>query len=167
MWFTAKEAVTVTGFTAAQSVGTNPCSAAQRIRARKREECERHMKIKRRYCSAALPLFVITTLLNGCSSITSNSGTQQALVCPRCKTVETVAWLPAGPSFSRPGVSAYGVNGLYPSPAFKKHECPGCKGVIATFARQGRWEHRCSICERGTFSCSIVHPTGSPESDQR
>ena len=111
--------------------------------------------------SGLFSIFAIALLLQSCASTTVSSGPEQALVCPRCKTVETVAWLPAGPSFSRAGVSAYGVNGLYPSPSFKKHECPGCRGAMTTFARQGKWEHRCSICQQGTFSCPIIHPTES------
>lgn len=70
------------------------------------------------FCRAMLSAMAMTTLLAGCSSIDSTRGAQQALVCPRCKTVETVAWLPAGPSFTRPGVSASGGGGLYPSPPF-------------------------------------------------
>ena len=111
---------------------------------------------------AVLSLLAVTALLQGCSSVASTGGTQQALVCPQCKMVETVAWLPAGPSFSRAGVSAYGVNGLYPSATLTKHSCPGCQGALTTFTREGKWEHKCSICQQRAFSCPIIHPNESP-----
>jgi hypothetical protein len=117
---------------------------------------------------AVLSLVAITASLQGCSSVASSSDAQQALVCPQCKMVKTVAWLPAGPSFSRAGVSAYGVNGLYPSATMTKHSCPGCQGTLTTFAREGKWEHKCSICQQHAFSCPIMHPDeaapGNPRS---
>ena len=119
------------------------------------------------FCGAMFAVVAVIVLLQGCVSTGSTRGTQQALVCPRCKMVETVAWLLAGPSFSRAGVSANGVNGLYPSPPLKKHECASCEGTMMTFARHGKWEHRCSICREGAFSCPMIHPTGSPRSDER
>jgi len=109
----------------------------------------------------------VAALLQGCSSIASNGGTEQALVCPQCKMVKTVAWLPAGPSFSRAGVSAYGVNGLYPSGTVSKHSCPGCQGTLTTFTREGKWEHKCSICRQRAFSCPVIHPGESTPSNPR
>ena len=111
-------------------------------------------------CGLAITLLAVAALLQGCSSIASTSGTQQALVCPQCKMVETVAWPPPGPSppFSRAGVSAYSVNPLYPRATITKHICSGCQGALTTFAREGKWEHICSICQQRAFNCPIIHP---------
>lgn len=117
--------------------------------------------------SAVLLAPALAILLSACESVALNGDIERAVVCPKCKTVETVAWLSAGPSFTRPGISAYGVNGLYPSPSVRKHECPRCQGAFTTLARHGKWEHRCSICREGAFSCPIIHPTESPRIDER
>jgi hypothetical protein len=73
--------------------------------------------------------------------------------------VETVAYLPAGPSFSRPGVGAYGAaDPGYPS-TVRQHACLGCRGTLTSLLREGKWKHKCSICQQLAFSCPVIHPT--------
>jgi hypothetical protein len=115
------------------------------------------MKIKVLLMAGSLLLTM--SLFQGCATNDSSNGAKTAVVCPQCKMVETVAYLPAGPSFSRAGVSAYGVAGLgYPTTAHK-HTCPGCQGTPTSFVRKGKWQHKCSICEQHAFSCPVIHPT--------
>jgi hypothetical protein len=98
--------------------------------------------------------------VEGCATGKSSGEPKTALVCPQCKMVETVTWLPAGPSFSRAGVGAYGVADLgYPAGNRKQHACPGCQGMLTSFAREGKWQHKCSICKQRAFSCPVVHPS--------
>lgn len=148
--------------TPAQNVATNQCIAALQSAVKRRKACERPLKTNRKRLDTShgvrVLVLVASVLLEGCASITSSGRSQQVLVCPQCKMVKTVAWLPAGPSFSRAGVSAYGVNGLYPSPTITKHSCPGCQGTLTTFTREGKWEHKCSICAQRPFTCPMVHP---------
>jgi hypothetical protein len=110
----------------------------------------------------------------GCATSASSGESKTALVCPQCRMVETVAYLPVGPSFSRAGVGAYGVadpgypnTGVgaygvadvgYPN-TVHKHTCPGCQGTLTSFVREGKWQHKCSICEQHAFTCSVIHPT--------
>jgi hypothetical protein len=82
---------------------------------------------------------------------------QEALVCPQCRMVEvrTAFAQPAGryPSFlhGRRGVAAY------PGTTYE-HRCEGCQGVLMTFLREGKFEHKCSICKETPFTCPVIHP---------
>jgi phage FluMu protein Com len=115
------------------------------------------MNIKTLVTAASLLLAV--SLFQGCATSASFGEAKTAVVCPQCKMVETVTYLPAGPSFSRAGVSAYGVADLgYPT-SVHKHTCPGCQGMLTSFAREGKWQHKCSICKQHAFSCPVLHPT--------
>ena len=101
----------------------------------------------------------LALLFQGCATSPSSGEAKTAVVCPQCKMVETVTYLPAGPSFSRAGVSAYGVADLgYPT-TVHKHTCPSCQGTLTSFVREGMWQHKCSICKQRSFSCPVVHPT--------
>jgi hypothetical protein len=103
-------------------------------------------------------LLLALVLVAGCASSPSG-GLKTALVCPQCKMVESVTWLPAGPSFSRAGVGAYGVADLgYPAGTRRRHVCPGCKGSLTSFVQGGKWKHECSICKQNAFSCPVIHP---------
>jgi hypothetical protein len=95
----------------------------------------------------------------GCATSASSGEAKTAVVCPQCKMVETVAYLPAGPSFSRAGVGAYGVAGAGFPTTTGEHTCPGCQGMLTSFVREGKWQHKCSICKQRAFSCPVIHPT--------
>ena len=93
---------------------------------------------------------VVALTLGSCAT-----NSQNALVCPECKTVavpidepyyvgDRASW------FGRSSAKVY------------KHECPNCRGAIKTFARNGRWMHKCSACDRSSFTCPVIHP-GPPE----
>ena len=63
----------------------------------------------------AASLLLAMSLFEGCTTSASFGEAKTAVVCPQCKMVETVIYLPAGPSFSWAGVGAYGVADLgYP-----------------------------------------------------
>lgn len=65
---------------------------------------------------------------------------QQALVCPQCKTVYISDDGSESPSaFGRgPGV----------------HHCPGCQGSMRTWLKEGKFEHKCSICQEQGYVCA-------------
>lgn len=100
--------------------------------------------------------------LTGCAS-TNQTGSKgkQALVCPQCKMVQTEVYLPAGPSFSRAGVSAYGLAGERYPRTVSEHQCPGCQGAITTLFKEGKLKHKCSVCKESPFTCPVFHPTNS------
>ena len=100
--------------------------------------------------------------LSGCAGTNETGGKgKQALVCPQCKTVQTQAYLPAGPSFSRAGVSAYGLAGERYPITVSRHQCPGCQGAIQTLFNEGKWKHTCSVCKESPFTCAVIHPTNN------
>lgn len=42
----------------------------------------------------------------------------------------------------------------------RQNKCPGCQGILSRFAREGKWQHRCSICEQRAFQCPVLHRNG-------
>jgi hypothetical protein len=83
---------------------------------------------------------------------------QEALVCPQCRMVEvkTVSTRPGGryPGFPH---SRWGSGGIYTRTAYE-HRCEGCQGVLMTFFREGKFQHKCSICKETPFTCPVIHP---------
>jgi hypothetical protein len=77
---------------------------------------------------------------------------EEALVCPQCKVVEvrSAAWQ-GGYSSRRWG------GGGGPSKTYE-HRCEGCQGAIITFFREGKFQHKCSICKETPFTCPVIHP---------
>ena len=99
---------------------------------------------------------------SGCASTNETGGKgKQALVCPQCKMVQTEIYLPAGPSFSRAGVSAYGLPGERYPRTVSQHQCPGCQGAIQTLFHDGKWKHKCSVCKESPFTCPVIHPSNN------
>lgn len=120
------------------------------------------MKARTRITAIILLLLGCATFLalTGCASTHETGGKgKQALVCPQCKMVETVTYLPAGPSFSRSGVGAFGVPGAGFPTTTHEHTCPGCQGAIVTLFKEGKWKHKCSVCKESPFTCPVIHPT--------
>ncbi|MEO5718072.1 MAG: hypothetical protein ABIR29_05815 [Chthoniobacterales bacterium] len=89
-----------------------------------------------------LPL-AVGLLLHGCATPTASSKSNQALVCPQCKMVET---------------DYYEEESGLQSTALA-HQCPGCQGVLMSLLHKGKWEHKCSICAERAFVCPVVHPS--------
>jgi phage FluMu protein Com len=77
---------------------------------------------------------------------------QEALVCPQCKVVEvrSAAW--QGGFSSRRGGGGGGPRKIY------EHRCEGCQGVLMTFFREGKFQHKCSFCKETPFTCPVIHP---------
>ncbi|CAN5751022.1 hypothetical protein BH09VER1_BH09VER1_12110 [soil metagenome] len=106
---------------------------------------------KSRITSLAL---AITTLIafSGCATNGAVGKNKQALVCPQCKMVaETVErhYTDADES------GRYGQ--LYTETVYKD-SCPGCQGAIKTFFKEGKLQHKCSVCKDAPFTCPIFHP---------
>ena len=75
---------------------------------------------------------------------------QEALVCPQCRMVKvkTVSYHPGGGRYS---------GGSYPVTTYE-HRCEGCQGALITFFREGKLQHKCSICKETPFTCPVIHP---------
>lgn len=93
---------------------------------------------------AALALAFVAT---GCAT---NKATQQALVCPDCKmvevTVENTSW---GDDYPTTTTSTQ-----------MEHRCPNCQGAMKTLFKEGKFQHKCSTCAQGAFTCPTSHGWG-------
>jgi len=88
-----------------------------------------------------IAIVTLSAFLGSCAT-SHNSG--QATACPDCTTVL---------------VENQYVDDLTVEPEFyKRHSCPGCQGALATFFKEAKLQHRCSICSTKGFSCPINHP---------
>ena len=128
---------------------------------------------------AMLALGALIALLVGCAetgaAASNRSATKirEATTCPQCKMVAVTAPQPMGPSFvyGRPfagfasGYSWGGLgNGFGWSPTGFWHtayedKCPGCRGTLKTFFTEGKWNHKCTVCEQKPFTCPLEHRT--------
>jgi hypothetical protein len=84
----------------------------------------------------------------------SEAKKQEALVCPQCRMVE-VRSAQGGPPWSYSSRRWGGGGG--PSKTYE-HRCEGCQGVMTTFFREGKFQHKCSICKETPFTCPVIHP---------
>jgi hypothetical protein len=39
-----------------------------------------------------------------------------------------------------------------------EHRCEGCQGTLITFFREGKFQHKCSICKETPFTCPVIYP---------
>ena len=69
---------------------------------------------------------------------------QEALVCPECRMVAVTNPYRWGRS-SRHQVYV--------------DQCPSCQGAILTLLKEGKLQHKCSICKEKPFKCPLFHPT--------
>ena len=122
----------------------------------------------------AAAVIALSGLLQSCAtpqqSVTTIGGKArktESIVCPQCKMVAVASfppwqahpWAFSSPSAGwYPGWSSFGWGGLaYPQKAYED-KCPGCQGVLTTFAREGKLKHKCSICAQRPFKCPVFHP---------
>lgn len=84
---------------------------------------------------------ILATLLASCAT---SSNSSNATVCPDCETVLLDS-------------KVYD-DGTYEPLVHKSHSCPGCQGALTTLFKEGKLQHRCSICSKQGFSCPISHP---------
>jgi hypothetical protein len=87
---------------------------------------------------------VLADAVGGCATHNPN---RQALICPDCK----VMVVPIDPSILEADPSGS------MSSTTTKHTCPGCQGFVKTFFKEGKLEHKCSVCAQGPFTCPISH----------
>jgi hypothetical protein len=92
--------------------------------------------------SIAAIAVVSLALLAGCST---HRPMQHAIVCPDCRTVMEEVSDPS---------SDYS----YATTQISRHECPGCQGALATFFKEGKLQHKCSVCAQDGYSCPLIHP---------
>lgn len=90
-------------------------------------------------------LSILSTVL--LSSCVLHPSPDQATVCPACETVliEDIDVTDGTPVVTH----------------HREHDCPGCQGcqgALVTFFKEGKLQHRCSICGDGGFRCPINHP---------
>lgn len=124
---------------------------------------------------AGLLALAVSGLLQSCATSTPPPTTAggkvrktESIVCPQCKMVAVATygvpfqahpWVFSSPSAGwYPGWSSFGWGGLsYPQKAYED-KCPGCQGVLMTFAREGKLKHKCSVCAQKPFKCPVFHP---------
>jgi hypothetical protein len=119
-----------------------------------------------RSVAVLVALILPTTLsLSGCA--TSNDSTagkrREATICPQCKMVAVTPLQPVGRGLRYgPGFSGFGpeyrwgglgtgfswTTGPFGYATAYEDTCPGCKGALKTFFTEGKWKHKCSICQQ-------------------
>lgn len=88
---------------------------------------------------------VVLALAVGVTGCATNQPKKQALVCPDCKMVQvTVEDRPY--SDDRTTTSTQ-----------MEHSCPNCQGVLKTFFKEGKLQHKCSVCTQNAFTCPVSH----------
>ena len=90
-----------------------------------------------------LGIATAATLLVSCSTLGTNSQNAGLIACPDCRVVVEVD----------DSIEDYSNT---PTP-ITRHDCPGCQGRIATLFKEGKFEHRCSICKDSPYSCDVTH----------
>lgn len=128
---------------------------------------------------AVVALIATAIQLVACAETETLGGTvaggkvRQATTCPQCKMVAVTVPQPIGPSFvyGRPFTgfgSQYAWGGLGNGfnwgvatleTTVYEDRCPGCKGTLKTFFTDGRWKHKCTVCEQKPFTCPVAHRT--------
>jgi hypothetical protein len=82
---------------------------------------------------------------------------QEALVCPQCRMVEVRSAF-VRPHGRYPGFPHRSASGAIYHGTTYEHRCEGCQGAIITFFREGKFQHKCSICAETPFTCPVIHP---------
>ena len=112
----------------------------------------------------AIPALAFGSLFSGCATTLlpapaqANTPRQEALVCPECKMVAVTTYQPLSSGFGGPGWRSYGWGGPANPLHVYQHQCPGCQGAIVTLFKEGKLQHKCSICKEKPFNCPVVHP---------
>lgn len=102
------------------------------------------MKRIMKWILSAIAGGAVLILVPGCAT---SQPTKQAMVCPQCKMV----------SIERPPM-LHSPDDYQPiREQVEVHECPGCQGALTTFFKEGRLQHKCSVCEESPFSCPVAH----------
>jgi|SRR5581483_2496151 len=129
--------------------------------------------------AAAIVALTFGALLQSCATENASTAASrdagnkpgEALVCPQCKMVAVPFYRPIPPYVYYPGFpggfpgwSTYAWGGLSLPPTTYEDRCPGCQGAITTFVREGKLQHRCSICREKPFKCPVPHPISQTSS---
>jgi len=102
------------------------------------------MKRIKKWILGATISVALLALIGGCAT---SQPTKQAMVCPQCKMV----------SIERPPIP-HSPDDYQPiREQVEVHECPGCQGSLTTFFKEGKLQHKCSVCEQMPFTCPFSH----------
>lgn len=102
------------------------------------------MKQMMKWLFSIIAFGAVLALVTGCAT---SQPAKQALVCPQCKVV----------TVDRPPM-LHSPDDYQPvREQIEEHSCPGCQGAMTTFFKEGKWQHKCSVCAETPFSCPISH----------
>jgi hypothetical protein len=107
---------------------------------------------------SASTTFVIgaTAFLASCVTL-GETKKQEALVCPQCRMVEVrTAFVRSHGRY--PGFPHRIASGPIYHATTYEHRCESCQGLLTTFLREGKFQHKCSICQETPFTCPVIHP---------
>lgn len=98
-------------------------------------------------------------LLVGCATTDNNLAGKT--VCPKCRDIPI--------EFHDP--NRYDDSGVDVD-AFRKdrvaHSCPDCQDAFVTFFKEGKFKHKCTVCEANGYVCPMNHPVkGKPVKIER
>lgn len=112
----------------------------------------------------------LASLLSVSCATTRNSANKPGLVCPQCRVVVTYVESDELPFEGLESLVVDGADSVAlgdPGPVEQlRHECPGCEGHLRSLFKRGKFEHRCSVCEKTPYTCKIAHPEIRPQGRQ-
>lgn len=111
---------------------------------------------------SAIAMAAILASLLSVSCVTTRKAPQSAIACPECRVVVTYV---ENESLPFEGLELVVVDGAdavnyddFGPTEERRHECPGCEGLLTSLFRRGKLEHRCSICSDSPYTCKVSHP---------
>lgn len=95
-----------------------------------------------------IPLLVVPFALGlfsvSCATPRAPSSGKTVTACPDCQVVTRLEYVFEGYQ-------------IIDTVERKRHDCPGCQGQIMTFLKEGKFEHRCSVCGKSPYTCNVAH----------
>jgi len=95
----------------------------------------------------AVPLALLLAL--GCA--TPENKLAGKVVCPNCRDIPIEYHDANRYNYSDVAVGAFRTDRV-------AHACPNCHGPFSTFLKEGKFKHKCSVCEAKGYVCPINHP---------
>ncbi len=87
-------------------------------------------------------------LVTGCA--TNNSGKTTKTICPQCHDTQSRFNDTNRYNDSGVDVSAFRDDRVH-------HSCPDCQSAFAALFKEGKFKHRCTVCEANGYACPLNH----------
>lgn len=89
----------------------------------------------------------MAAMLSSCATTGGGNVGGKGVACPQCRNVVLQNRVFEGWDYE-----------LHGGPEeIVKHECPGCQGALTTLLKEGKFQHKCSVCEKTPYTCNVQH----------